>query len=82
LGAEYGANVKKRATLMRGPDSTQQYKSLHLVEVWLGELDPGQKAFSSKTQIGVLSSLVLACFDLQWPNLIFGCEATFSSPIR
>jgi hypothetical protein len=67
---------------MRSPDSTQQYKSLHLAEMGLGELDPDQKAFSSITQIGVLSFLVLTCFDPQWPNLIFACEATFFSPIH
>lgn len=34
-----------------------------------GELGPGQKAFNSITQIGVLSSLVLAGFDPLWPSL-------------
>ena len=82
LSAEYGANVKKRATLVRGPKTTQQYKSLYWAELGLGALGPGQKAFNSITQIGVLSSLVLPGFDPQWPNLIFACEATFSSPIR
>ena len=48
----------------------------------LGALGPSQKAFKSITQIGVLSSLVLTGFDPLWPNLIFACEATFSSPIR
>lgn len=63
LSSEYGANVKKRATLVRGPKTTQQYKSLYWAELGLGELGLGQKAFNSITQIGVLSSLVLACFD-------------------
>ena len=67
---------------MRGPKTTQQYKPLYWAEQGLGELGPGQKALNLLTQIGVLSSLVLACFDPQWPNLIFACEATFSSPIR
>ena len=65
---------------MRGPKTTQQYKSLYWAELGLGALGPGQKALISITQIGVLSSLVLPGFDPQWPNLIFACEATFSSP--
>ena len=36
LSAEYGANVKKRATLVRGPKTTQQYKSLYWAELGLG----------------------------------------------
>ena len=63
IGVTDGANVKKRATLVRGPKTTQQYKSLYWAELGLGALGPGQKAFNSITQIGVLSSLVLAPFD-------------------
>ena len=69
MSAEYGANVKKRATLVRGPKTTQQYKSLYWAELGLEALRPGQKAFNSITQIGVLSSLVLPGYDLQWPDL-------------
>jgi hypothetical protein len=46
LSEEYGANVKKRATLVRGPKTTQQYKSLYWAELGLGALGPGQKAFN------------------------------------
>jgi len=48
---------------VRGPKTTQQYKSLYWAELGLGALGPGQKAFNSITQIGVLSFLVLAGFD-------------------